>query len=69
MESILVNIDSKKDANFFLDLVKKMGFNSRLLSQEDKEDHALLLLMNERADEVTLPIENTIQILNNIIKK
>jgi hypothetical protein len=69
MESILVNIDSKKDMKFFLDLVKKMGYNSRILSNEDKEDTALLALMNERECEEALPIETTQKILNNIIKK
>jgi hypothetical protein len=69
MESILVNIDSKKDMKFFLDLVKKMGYNSRILSNEDKEDTALLALMNQREYEEALPIETTQKILNNIINK
>jgi len=69
MESILVNIDSKKDMKFFLDLVKRMGYNSRILSNEDKEDTALLALMNERECEESLPIETTQNILNNIINK
>ena len=69
MESIIVNIDSKKDVKFFLDLVKKMGFRSRLLSQDEKEDNALLSLMNERENEETVPIEITERLLNNTIKK
>jgi hypothetical protein len=69
MESILVNIRSKKEVKFFLDLVRKMGYNSHLLSVEDKEDSALLALMNERENEEALPIETTERILKNIIKK
>lgn len=69
MESILVNIGSKKEVKFFLDLVKKMGYNSRLLTPDDKEDSALLALMNERENEEALPIETTKRILKNIIKR
>jgi len=45
MESVLVNIDSKRDLNFFLNIVKRMGFKSKVLDKEDKEDRALLALM------------------------
>ena len=69
MESILVNIGSKKDVKFFLDLVKKMGYNSRLLSKDDKEDVAMLALMNDRENEETIPIETTERILKNILKQ
>ncbi len=69
MESVVVNIDSKKELRFFLDLVKKMGYKSRLLSQDDKEDSALLALMNERENEETLPIETTLKILKKIERK
>jgi hypothetical protein len=43
-----------------------MGYNSRLLTLDDKEDNALLALMNEREDEKSLPIETTEKILKNI---
>ena len=69
MESVLVNIGSKKEAKFFLNLVKKMGYNSRVLEIDDKEDCALLSLMYERENEETLPIETTERILKNILKK
>ena len=69
MESVLVNIGSKEDVKFFLNLVKKMGYNSRVLKLEDKEDSALLALMYERENEETLPIETTEQILKSILKK
>ena len=46
-----------------------MGYKSRLLSQDDKEDSALLAIMNERENEEALPIETTIDLLNKIIKK
>ncbi|MFA5782353.1 MAG: hypothetical protein WC868_08795 [Bacteroidales bacterium] len=69
MESVLVNIGSKKEVKFFLNLVKKMGYNSRVLELEDKEDSALLALMYERENEEALPIETTERILKNILKK
>jgi len=72
MESVLVNIDSndsKRDLNFFLNIVKRMGFKSKVLDKEDKEDRALLALMYERENEETVSVETTYRRLDNIIKK
>jgi len=69
MESVLVNIDSKRDLNLFLNIVKRMGFKSKVLDKEDKEDRALLALMYERENEETVSVETTYRRLDNIIKK
>jgi hypothetical protein len=46
-----------------------MGYNSRVLKLEDKEDNALLTLMYERENEEALPVKTTERILKNILKK
>jgi len=68
MKTVIVNIPEKKE-DFFLSLLKEFHFKSKVLSEEDKEDSALLALMNEREDEVALPVETTERILKHIIKK
>lgn len=68
MKTIIVNIPEEKEM-FFLSLLKEFRFKSRVLTDEDKEDTALLALMFEREKEETLPIETTEQILTNILRK
>ena len=54
---------------FFLSLLKEFRFKTRVLTNEDKEDTALLMLMLERENEEAFPVETTEQILNNILRK
>jgi len=68
MKTIIVNIPEEKET-FFLSLLKEFRYKSRVLSDEDKEDTALLSLMYERENEETFDIGTTVQILNNILKK
>lgn len=68
MKTIIVNIPEEKEM-FFLSLLKEFRFKSRVLTDEDKEDTALLALMFEREKEETFPIETTEQILTNILRK
>lgn len=47
MESIIIDINNKKEAKFFAELVKKLGFTSRVLTAEEKEDIALVKAIDE----------------------
>ncbi len=47
MESIIININNKKDAKFFAELAHKLGFSSRVLTAEEKEDIALVKAIEE----------------------
>ena len=49
MESLVINIKSKKDAKFFAELAEKMGFKSHILSLEEKEDIGLARAIKEGA--------------------
>jgi len=68
MKTIIVNIPEEKE-RFFLSILKEFRYKSRVLTDENKEDSALLALMYKRENEETLPIETTEQILKNILKK
>jgi len=38
MESLVIDVKSKKDLKFFAELAAKMGYKSHVLSLEEKED-------------------------------
>jgi hypothetical protein len=68
MKTVIVNIPENKET-FFMSLLKEFRYKSRILTEEEREDSALLSLMYERENEESFPIETTAQILNNLIKK
>lgn len=45
MKTLLVKSENEKDFKFLLELMKKLGFESRVLYEEDLEDAALLNAM------------------------
>lgn len=47
METILVKIDSKSEASFISELLKKLGVKTRLLKEEELEDLGLVKMMKE----------------------
>lgn len=66
---MVINIKSQKDKILFSTLANRLRLKSRILSEEDKEDSALLAMMYDRENEKTLPVETTHRILDKIIKK
>jgi hypothetical protein len=47
MESIVITPKSKDEAKIITDLLAKMNINSKVISDEEKEDLGLLLMMKE----------------------
>jgi hypothetical protein len=47
MASIIIDTKSIKDTLFLTQLAKKMGYSSRILSDDEKEEMALLKAMKE----------------------
>jgi hypothetical protein len=47
MSSIVVNPKSEKELQFISELLKKLGVNARVLSDEDTEDLGLSILMKD----------------------
>ena len=66
MSTIVINVDDKSSVKLFLDLARKLNFKARLLTEGQKEDLALLSMMEERSNEPFLPVESTLKILSAI---
>ena len=47
MSSIVVNPKSQQELQFISELLKKLGVNSKVLSDEDSEDLGLSVLMRD----------------------
>ncbi len=50
MSSIVVHPKNKKELEFITQLLKEHGIESKVLSEEDKEDIGLSVLMKEAED-------------------
>jgi hypothetical protein len=59
MDAILVSSNNKGDTDLLLQLLKKMGLKSKLLSESEKEDYGLLAAMLE-ADRSEIEDESVI---------
>jgi hypothetical protein len=55
MKTIVITPQTEKDFEFLSDLLKKLGFDIQLLSDEDREDFALLrnMLQEKKGDYVS----------------
>ncbi|MGF7077930.1 hypothetical protein [Mucilaginibacter sp. UYCu711] len=47
MESIVINPKTKDEAKLITDLLEKMNISSKVISDEEKEDMGLLMMMKE----------------------
>jgi hypothetical protein len=47
MKSLVITPKDTKELNFVSELLQKMGISSKILSEEEKEDAGLLILMQE----------------------
>jgi hypothetical protein len=66
MKTIVINIDDDSSVKLFLGLAKKLRFNARILSEEQKEDMALLTMMKGRSKEEALPVKSAYTILKKV---
>jgi len=55
MKTILITPPTEKDFEFISDLLKKLGYDTQLISGEDREDYALLssMLREKKGDYVS----------------
>ena len=47
MSTLIINSENKEDLKLFKELAKRLGLSTKILTEEEKEDHALLLKMKE----------------------
>ena len=66
MSTIVIDVDDKSSVKLFLDLARKLHFKATVLTDAQKEDWALLSMMQERSDEPAVPVEQTLEILGRV---
>jgi hypothetical protein len=69
MSTIVINVDDKSSAKLFLDLARKLHFKAKVLTDAQKEDWALLSMMESRSKEPSLPVDSSLDILRKIKTK
>jgi hypothetical protein len=47
MESIVISPKTRDEAKFITDLLEKMKISSKIITEEEKEDMGLLMMMKE----------------------
>ncbi len=67
MELLIENIKSRQDRKMLVNLVKRLGFSSRDLSEEEKEDFALGKAIEQRTGDY-VDYKDVMQLLNQKIK-
>jgi hypothetical protein len=68
MSTIVIDVDDKSSAKLFLDLARKLQLKAKIMTEQQKEDWALLSIINDRSNEPSLPIESTLAILTEKLK-
>jgi hypothetical protein len=66
MKTIVIDVANQSSANLFLELARKLKYSARILSKQEKEDTALLAIMEQRKKEETVPVSESLKILRKI---
>lgn len=66
MSTIVIDIDDKSSVKLFMELAKKLHFKAKVLTDAQKEDWALLQMMEKREGEQLMPIESALSLLSEI---
>lgn len=66
MKTLVIRVDNNSSLKLFLDLAKKLRFQTHILSANQKEDIALLAMMNERSKEESLPVKSAYSVLKKV---
>jgi len=65
MESIVINPKSKDEAKFIADLLQRMNISSKIITEEEKEDIGLLMMMKEADRNEKVSREEVMKKLNS----
>ena len=65
MESIVISPKTKDEAKIIHDLLAKMNISSKIITEEEKEDLGLLLMMKEADRNDKVSYEEVIKKLNS----
>ena len=65
MKTIIVTPENEKDFGFLNDLLKKLGYSTRIISDEEKEESVLLQMMLETRNKGNISEEEIMKILES----
>jgi len=68
MKTIVINADNDTVAKLLTGLAKKMGLKSQILSEQKKEDLALIRAINEGMKSEKLPLKTSYDILDKLLR-
>jgi len=68
MKTIVINADDDKVAKLLTGLAKKMGLKSYVLSDQRKEEIALIRAIDEGMSSEKLPLKSSYEILDNLLR-
>jgi len=65
MESIVINPKTRDEAKLITDLLEKMNISSKVITEEEKEDMGLLMMMKETDVNDLVSYEEVMKKLNS----
>jgi hypothetical protein len=65
MENIIISPKTKKEAKLIIDLLNKINIPSKVITDEEKEDLGLLMMMKDTDLNDTVPYEEVMKVLNS----
>ena len=65
MESIVISPKTNDEAKLIKDLLDKMNISSKVITEEEKEDFGLLIMMKEADRNETVPHDEIMKKLNS----
>lgn len=68
MKTIVINADDDSVAKLLTNLAKKMGLKSYVLSDQKKEEIALIRAIDEGMATKRMPLKSSYDILDNLLK-
>lgn len=68
MESIVINLRTKDEVKIVTELLKRMNISSKVITDEEKEDMGLLMMMKETDRNEKVSREEVMKKLNSLDK-
>jgi len=68
MKTVVISAEDGKVARLLTSLAKKMGLKSYVLSDQKKEEIALIRAIDEGMNSAKLPLQSTYEISDNLLR-
>lgn len=61
MESIVIHTNNKQELNLLKEIAQKMGFQSQIISESDKEDLGLIKAIQQYSDSESFNLNDALE--------